>query len=131
MTDDEIRAALVRHWSDLGDQEVVHKIYRDVVAVEFPQSGERIVGVANLRAMHTAYPARVATTLRRIRGGGEFWVAEHVLTSDEGRPTHAVNILELHGGKVAHETIYFGEPWEPPAWRSQWGEVEPAAAPTP
>jgi hypothetical protein len=122
-TDAEIRAALERHWSDLTDQAVVHEIYHDDVVVEIPQSGERFVGLANLRAMREAYPARVATTLRRLRGGGAFWVAEHVLTYDGGRPTHAVNILEFRGRKVAHETIYFGEPFAAPAWRAKW--VEP------
>src|SRR5215203_1184113 len=68
--DQVIRAALERHWSDLGDQDVVHEIYHDDVVVEFPQSGERIVGVANLQAMRTAYPTRVATTLHRILGAG-------------------------------------------------------------
>jgi hypothetical protein len=30
---------------------------------------------------------------------------------------------------VAHETIYFGDPWEAPAWRAQWVErSEPASA---
>jgi hypothetical protein len=42
---------------------------------------------------------------------------------------HAVNIMEFRDGKVTHETIYFGDPWEPPAWRSQWVELfEPATA---
>lgn len=34
-----------------------------------------------------------------------------------------VGIMEFRDGKVVRETIYVGEPWEPPAWRSQW--VEP------
>jgi hypothetical protein len=99
---------------------VVHEIYHDDVILEFPQSGERIVGRANLRAMREAYPARLTFATRRISGGGAFWVAENVLTYDGGPPVHAVNILEFRGDKVAHETIYFGEPWEPPAWRVQW-----------
>jgi hypothetical protein len=31
---------------------------------------------------------------------------------------------------VVHETIYFGDPWEPPAWRAPWVElVERVARP--
>jgi len=30
--------------------------------------------------------------------------------------------MEFHDGKVIRERIYFGEPWEPPAWRTQWFE---------
>lgn len=123
MEDAAIRAALVRHWSDIEDQAVVHEIYHDVV-VEFPQSGERIVGRANLRAMRSSYPARLTCITRRIRGGGEFWVAENVLTYDGGAPVHAVTVLEFRDGKVAHETIYGGDPWEAPAWRAPWVEAK-------
>ena len=34
--------------------------------------------------------------------------------------------MEFRDGKVVRERIYFGEPWEPPAWRAQW--VEPMAS---
>lgn len=27
-----------------------------------------------------------------------------------------------NGGKVVRERIYFGEPWEPPAWPARWVE---------
>jgi hypothetical protein len=67
-------------------------------------------------------------TIQRIRGSGDLWVAENVITYD-GKPMHTVNILEFRDGKVSHETIYFGDPWEPPAWRAQWVErFEPATA---
>lgn len=129
MGDQEIRAALERHWSDINNQDVVHEIYHDDVVVEFPQGGERLVGVANVRAMREVYPSTLTMTIQRIRGSGELWVAENVITYD-GKPSHTVNILEFRDGKVAHETIYVGEPWEPPAWRAQWVElIEPATPP--
>ena len=128
MDDAEIRAALERHWSDINDQEVVHEIYRDDVVLEFPQSGERIVGVANLRAMREAYPAFLTFAIRRMRGGGAFLVTEGVITYDGGSPMRTVTIMEFREGKVAHETIYFAAPWEPPAWRARW--VEPARSAT-
>jgi ketosteroid isomerase-like protein len=126
--DAAIRAALERHWSDVNDQDVVHEIYHDDVVLEFPQGGERLVGLANIRAMRAVYPSALTMTTERIRGSGTLWVAENVITYD-GKPMHTVNILEFRDGKVTHETIYFGDPWEPPAWRAQWVEqVEPAAA---
>jgi hypothetical protein len=30
--------------------------------------------------------------------------------------------MEFRDGKVVRERIYFGDPWEPPAWRAQWVE---------
>ena len=41
----------------------------------------------------------------------------------DGRPVMAVGIMEFRDGKVIRERIYFGEPWEPPAWRAQWVEL--------
>ncbi len=132
MTDDrEIRDLLRRHWSDIENQERVHEIYHDDVILEFPQGNERLVGLANVRGMREAYPAVVSAAIERMRGSGDLWVTELVITYDGQQPMHAVNIMEWQDGKVAHETIYFGEPWQPPAWRSQWVEpIEHSAVPS-
>jgi hypothetical protein len=121
-TDDEIRYALERHWSDVENQEVVHELYHDDVVLEFPQGRERLVGLANVRAMREAYPATVTLDIERMRGSGELWVTELVVTYDGVTSMHAVNIMEFRGDKIARETIYFGDPWEAPAWRAQWVE---------
>ena len=56
-------------------------------------------------------------------------MAENVITYDGTKSMHTVNIMEFRDGKVVRETIYFGDPWEPPAWRAQWVErFEPATA---
>ena len=125
MNDAESRAALVRHWSDVEDLDVTHEIYHDDVVLEFPQGGERLVSLANVRGMREAYPANVAITIKRMHGSGDLWVTEEIITYDGGKPTHAVNIMEFRDGKVARETIYFGEPWDPPAWRAPWVEPMP------
>ena len=33
-----------------------------------------------------------------------------------------VGIMEFREEKVVRERIYFGDPWEPPAWHAQWVE---------
>jgi hypothetical protein len=67
-------------------------------------------------------------TTERIRGSGELWMADNVITYD-GTLMHTVSILEFRDDKVTHETISFGDPWEPPTRRAQWVEViEPASA---
>jgi hypothetical protein len=123
MDDREIRAALERHWSNINDQDVVQEIYHDDVVLEFPQGGERLVGLTKVRAMRDAYPAELALRTERIRGSGDLWVAENVITYDGTKSMHTVNIMEFRDGKVKHETIYFGDPWEPPAWRAQWVDL--------
>lgn len=128
MNDTATRAALVRHWSDVANQAVTHEIYHDDAVLEFPQGGERLVGLANIRAMREAYPAEVAITIQRMRGAGNLWVIEVTVTYDGGTPSHGVNIMEFRGGKVARETIYWGEPWPAPAWRAPWTERTAEAA---
>jgi hypothetical protein len=120
--------ALERHWAHLGDQDIEYEIYHDDAVLEFPQGGERLVGLANVRAMRGAYPAQVDLAIGRIRGSGELWVAENVITYDGTKSMHTVTIMEFRDGKVVRETIYFGDPWEPPAWRARWVErYEPGA----
>jgi hypothetical protein len=114
MEDQEIRAALDRHWaaSDADDFEAEHDIYQDDAVLEYPQSGERIRGRRNIQASRTVQPNQKRFTVRRIVGAGDLWVTEFVLTYD-GRPSYTVSIMEFRDGKVARETQYFGDPFEP------------------
>jgi ketosteroid isomerase-like protein len=126
MGDRETRAALDRHWaaSAAGDQDIEHEIYDDDVVVDYVQSGERIRGRRNLQALRSNHPARLDFTIRRILGGGDLWLTEYVIDYD-GKPAFTVSIMEFRDGKVVHETQYFADPFDPPAWRSSWVEPMP------
>jgi ketosteroid isomerase-like protein len=126
MEDPEIRAALDRHWaaSDANDFEAEHQIYREDAVLEYPQSGERILGRRHIQASRAAQPNQKRFTVRRIVGAGDFWVSEFVLSYD-GRPSHTVSIMEFSDGKVARETQYFADPFEPGPSRAQWVERTP------
>ena len=126
MRDNEIRAALDRHWtaSNANDFEAEHQIYREDAVLDYPQSGERIRGRGNIQASRAAQPNQKSFVVRRIIGAGDLWVTEYVLTYD-GRPSHTVSIMEFIDGKVARETQYFSDPFEPGSSRAQW--VEPMA----
>ncbi|MDB6108736.1 MAG: hypothetical protein JWR69_486 [Pedosphaera sp.] len=120
----QIRAALDRHWtaSARGDLEAEHEIYQDDVTCDYPQSGERIHGRRNLQALRGHHPAKPAGfEVLRLLGCGALWVTEYIITYTDG-PVYTVSIMEFRGGKVAHETQYFAEPFEAPAWRAQWVE---------
>lgn len=124
MNDHDIRAAIDRHWaaSASGDQEAEHAIYRGDVICDYPQSGERIRGRRNLQALRSHHPDRPSGfTVRRVSGQGSLWVTEYIIIYD-GRPSYVVSIMEFRGDKVAHETQYFADPFEAPAWRAQWVE---------
>ncbi len=123
MQDRELRAALDRHWvaSEASDFEAEHQIYREDAVLDYPQSGERIFGRDNIRSSRAAQPNRKHFAVRRIIGAGNLWVTEYVLSYD-GRPSYTVSIMEFLGGKVARETQYFGDPFEPGPSRAQWVE---------
>jgi hypothetical protein len=114
MDENEIREALNRHWaaSDRNDFNVEHDIYREDAVLEYPQSRERIRGRHNIQASRIAQPSSKRFEVRRIVGSGDLWVTEFILSYD-GRPSHSVSIMEFLDGKVARETQYFGDPFEP------------------
>jgi hypothetical protein len=108
---------------------------------EMPQSGERIRGHANERAIMANWPggrpealrARVtgtedqwvmtpAWTYERIAGQGDIWIGEATARYPDGSRWFAVMVFELRDGRVFRERWYFGEPFEPPAWRAPWVE---------
>jgi SnoaL-like domain len=122
-SDDDVRAALQRHWaaSDVNDFAAEHEIYRADAVLDYPQSGERIRGRANIRASREAQPNAKRFTVRRMLGGGDLWISELVLTYD-AQPFYTVSIMEFEGGEVVHETQYFGDPFEPGPSRAQWVE---------
>jgi len=121
--DRNIRAALDRHWaaSDANDFEAEHEIYHDDAVLEYPQSGERIHGRRNIQASRFAQPNKKRFMVGRVVGAADLWVTELVLTYDD-LPSYTVSIMEFRDRKVARETQYFGDPFEPGASRAQWVE---------
>jgi ketosteroid isomerase-like protein len=123
MGDHDVRAALRHHWeaSDANDFATEHQIYRADAVLEYPQSGERIRGRANIKASREAQPNAKRFTVRRVLGGGDLWISELVMTYD-GQPSYVVSIMEFEGGEVVRETQYFSDPFEPGPSRAQWVE---------
>jgi hypothetical protein len=122
MEDEQIREALNAHWhaSAVGDANAEHDIYDDDAICDYPQSGERIVGRRNLQALRSHHPGKPSGfNVRRMLGKDDLWVTEYIITY-QGRPAYTVSIMEFSNGKVVHETQYFADPFEAPAWRSQW-----------
>jgi hypothetical protein len=120
----QLRAALDRHWaaSAAGDLETEHAIYQEDAVCDYPQSGERIQGRRNLQALRGHHPSKPSGfTVLRLLGRGELWVTEYLITYTSG-PVYTVSVMEFRDGKVAHETQYFAEAFQAPAWRAQWVE---------
>ncbi len=124
MGEEETRAALDRHWSAsaAGDQDAEHEIYADDAICEYPQSGERTIGRRNLQALRSHHPGKPSGfRVIRILGRSNLWITEYTITY-QSRLVYTVSIMEFGNGKVIHETQYFAEPFQAPAWRAKWVE---------
>jgi len=123
MQEDQIREALNAHWkaSAAEDFATEHSIYADDSICDYPQSGERILGPKNLQALRSHHPGKPSGfKIRRMIGTGNLWVTEYTINY-KNQLAFTVSIMEFNDdGKVVHETQYFADPFEAPAWRSQW-----------
>jgi hypothetical protein len=136
MNDDEMEAR-IRELYQAGDMEAFTQAFREMsaenIVQEWPQSGERLRGRQNVTAVAENYPAGTGTnpksSLRRIVKPGKAWIIESTIDYGDGIPVSLVSIIELgDDGKIARQTDYFANPFEAPAWRSQWVEkMEPVA----
>jgi ketosteroid isomerase-like protein len=107
-------------------------IASDDMVQEWPQSGERIRGKANLKRINENYSAATGTSpkakLRRISGEGDIRTIEMTIDYGDGTPVSYVGIAEFKNGKLAKMTEYFANPFEAPAWRADFVEkMEPVA----
>ena len=128
-TDLEKRQAIEEHWaaSEAGDVELEHRLYAEDATLDYPQSGERFVGRSTIAEQRSGNPAQRHFRLVRVLGSGSVWVSECIITYD-GVPSYSVSIMEFGDGLVAHETQYFGDPFEAPAARVRLAQrVDPGS----
>jgi hypothetical protein len=124
--DARTRALIEGHWaaSDRGDVDTEHAIYAADATLEYPQSGERFLGRSKIQAQRGGHPAERHFSVLRIRGVGDLWVSECVISYD-GAPTYSVSVMEFAGDLVTREIQYFADPFTAPAWRAALAEPAP------
>lgn len=105
-----------------GNVEGMDAVFHEDAVMEWPQSGERIVGGDARRSVYNAFPQLPTITPRRIVGEGDLWVLEATLDYGDEAEYLATFIFELRGEKIARETSYWSLRFEAPEWRSQWVE---------
>jgi SnoaL-like domain len=116
-----VRAMLAEHFEhSASDPGRAHAMYHDDAVLEFPQSGERFVGVDNFREWRSNYPGSNTVEFREVRGRDDLWIAELAIRYGDGPWSYGVSILELRGDKIARESIYVADGWEAPEWRAAW-----------
>ena len=132
------------------DWELMRSLVHPDYVEEWPQSGERIRGFENKRAILENYPSGLPESglgtrrivgsddrdiyapslaapvaffaVLRVVGSGDTYTFEGTARYQTGEPMHVVAIIEIRDGKVWRQTTYFAAPFEAPEWRSQWVE---------
>lgn len=138
---------LMIRWLEMiqsGDFSEAAEIVDENIVAEWPQSGERVVGLMNLTAIMENYPggalgtvmetARIEespterymitpmfTTVKAAGSGNMAWGS--VLTRyPDGTDWYIVMFAETRGGKVIRNDAFFAPVYDAPEWRAQWVE---------
>ena len=130
MNDDEMAARIRKLFEDndvAAYAKAQYEMAAEDIVNEYPQSGERFRGRDKIAAMNSSYTGSTGTTpkatLRRILKPGDAWVIESTIDYGDGTPVSSISIIETGpDGKVVKQTDYFANPFEAPAWRSQYAE---------
>src|SRR6185369_8565781 len=86
-----------------------HAQFAEEAVMEYPQSGERIVGDANRRAVYAAMPALPSLSPRRPIATGDMVVAE--LHYQGAEKSMAVFLFRLRDGKIIYQIAYWAQPF--------------------
>jgi hypothetical protein len=89
--------------------------------MSWPQSGEIVQSHADYVQMRLNRPEGAPRVEALASGGaGDAWWTENIIHYADGSRWLAASTLELRDGLVASERVYFGQPFDPPAWRAAW-----------
>ena len=95
----------------------------DDYVLEWPQSGERIRGRVNFVAINEHYPAhgRWEFRINHIVAEGDKVVSD-VSVTDGVITGRAITFSTIRDGRIVHQTEFWPDPFEAPAWRTEWVE---------
>ncbi|MBI2763704.1 MAG: nuclear transport factor 2 family protein [Chloroflexi bacterium] len=146
-TNEEIVRAYTRATED-GDMDRLRALRHADWTSDWPQSGERVRGDANMRGIIDHYPGGLPEvhtgrvvgsedrwvmtpmySVLRVVGSGDSWWADGTITYPDGSTWFYVAFFELRDGKVYRETEYFAAPFEAPEWRRPYVERMPVDVP--
>lgn len=121
----ESRQVVAQFWEAMqtNDFYAASRLLDERYVLEWPQSGERIRGPENFAAINTEYPAagRWHFTVHRIIAEDDQVVSE-VSVTDSAVVGRAITFSTVRNGRIVQQIEYWPDPFEAPAWRSQWVE---------
>jgi ketosteroid isomerase-like protein len=123
-------------WDRLGEFVAADAVF------EFPQSGERFRGIANIRATFEKYPdmgpgtshlheiiggttyALTPTyTIIGINGSGDRGTAVIRIQYPDGSWWWATNLYEIRHGRISRSRTFFAPDFDAPEWRAPYREA--------
>ena len=114
-----------KFWETMAtnDYYAVAKLLHEDYLLEWPQSGERILGRENFAAINTYYPSegKWEFSINRMVVE-ENVVVTDVSVTDGKQKDRAITFSTIRNGKIWRQVEFWPESFEAPAWRSQWVE---------
>ena len=114
-----------RFWAAMqsNDFKAAGEFLHNDYVLEWPQSGERIRGRDNFVAINTNYPAHGSWefTIHWMLAEGDKVVSD-VRVTDGTIVGRVITFSTVRDGKIIHQTEFWPDPFEPPAWREAWVE---------
>lgn len=123
-------------WDRLGEYVTEDAVW------EYPQSGERFLGIANIRGQLESYPdlepgsseldeviggttyaLTPMYTIVAVEGSGNRGIALVRARYPDGSRWWVVNLYEVRGGKIARSRSFFAPEFEPPDWRAPFRDT--------
>jgi ketosteroid isomerase-like protein len=125
-----------QEWDRLGDY------LTDDAVWEYPQSGERFRGLANIRAQFENYPGMEPGkseleeviggttyaltpmyTLVAVDGSGDRGTSIVRVRYPDGSRWWAINLYHQRDGRIARSRTFFAPEFEPPDWRAPFRDA--------
>src|ERR1043165_3391106 len=112
-----------RFWAAMqsNDFKAAGEFLHNDYVLEWPQSGERIRGRDNFVAINANYPAHGSWefTIHGMLAEGDKVVSD-VRVTDGTIVGRVITFSTVRDGKIIHQTEFWPDPFEPPAWREAW-----------
>lgn len=104
---------------DKHDWEGAAEAFHDDVVIEWPQSRERLRGKQACLEIFSGYPGGTPRLGKPVlHEAGDMVLAEIDAVYPDGGHWRIVSLFEFRGEKVAKETDWFAQEFEPPDWRA-------------
>ncbi|HZD42282.1 MAG TPA: nuclear transport factor 2 family protein [Terriglobales bacterium] len=124
-----------------GEAERLEEVFDQDIVVDWPQSKERIKGLANVKAVLRNFPDKPEASQTRfmgedsrylltpmfttvkVEGTGDNVISTMKLKYPDGSDWYVISLMIVRDSKFVKMIQYYAPFYEAPQWRSQWVEI--------